>query len=249
MKKTLAILSMMMCFFVVSLATPAQALTISGPASSSSTVEESNVAWVRENGTLVSEEVREIAKGNNEVVPYRIETYTITQFADGYSLVNAIDEGEVAYESTTYEIWSEEAAAQTNGSGSNSGYDSTYSVLFTLTVNFTDQVHGGVTYRRMTSVSGTYSIEDTQMSVITQSYTLAQLGPTYPNGTSSYEIEEYPLPASSSSWTRIVSSSTFPEIRLTFDGGYQSARYDYSIIRNKTGSHWSGSLSVNVFNI
>lgn len=248
MKKTLAILSMMLCFFVVSLATPAQAITISGPASSSSTLEESNVAWVRENGTLVSEEVREIAKGNNEVVPYRIETYTITQFADGYSLVNAIDEGEVAYESTTYEIWSEEAAAQTNGSGSNSGYDSTYSVLFTLTVNFTDQVHDGVTYRRMTSVSGTYSIEDTQMSVITQSYTLGIFGSKYPPSPCS-EAETYPLPASSSSWTRIVSSSTFPEIRLNYDDGRLAARYDYSIIRNKTGSHWSGSLSVDVYNI
>lgn len=248
MKKTLAILSMMMCFFVVSLATPAQALTISGPASSSGTVEESNVAWVRENGTLVSEEVREIAKENNEVVPYRIETYTITQFADGYSLVNAIDEGEVAYESTTYEIWSEEAAAQTNGSGSNSGYDSTYSVLFTLTVNFTDQVHDGQTYRRMTTVSGSYSVVDSQMSVNAQSYTLAQLGIKYPSG-SSYEVEDYPLPASSSSWTRIVSSSTFPEIRLNYDDGRLAARYDYSIIRNQTGSVWTGSLSVDVYRI
>lgn len=248
MKKTLAVVSMVLCLFMVSLVTPVQALTGSGPAVCPETLDETSVSWIREKGTLTSKEVREISEDNNEAIPYLVETYTITRFADGYSLLDALDEGEVAYESTTYEIWSEEAAAQANGSGSNSGYDSTYSVLFTLTINFTDQVLDGQTYRRMTSVSGTYSVEDTQMSVITQSYTLGIFGTAYPSNPRS-DVEDYPLPPSSSSWTRTVSSPTFPGIRLTFENGQIGARYDYSIIRNKTGSHWSGSLSVDVFHI
>lgn len=198
-----------------------------------------DVLWIRENGTAVKSENKTIVTDRQESLVYKVDTYVIEEKGRQVYLEKS-GAGIVNHKKTIYEVWSPRAG----GSNMYEDYDVTYSVWFRLTVDYIDIRYNGKTFRQMTTVSGSYFIEDTQMRVTAHSYQLGQAGPEYPSGEYFGYSMGYTLPLQPWEWERSVSESTFPAIGTYFSEGEQGARYYYTITRLKSGSSWSGYIEV-----
>lgn len=198
-----------------------------------------DILWIKENGTVVKSENKTITTDQQETFIYKVDTYVVEEQGEPVYLMRSGAEL-VNHKKTIYETWSPRAG----GSNMYEDYDVTYSVWFRLTVDYIDIRYNGKTFRKMTTVSGSYFIEDTQMRVTAHGYQVGQAGPEYPSGEYFGYAMEYTLPLQPWNWERSVSESIFPAIGTYFSEGEQGAKYYYTITRLQSGSSWSGYIEV-----
>lgn len=191
------------------------------------------------NADNISSTVKVLNDGQEDK-SYVVDTFKVTTATKNTRLFS--NPQQIEYSTFIYDLWAplEDVQGRANdGSVSNSGTDQTYSIMFWIRVNFVDTQHNGKTYRRMTSITGSYDILDSQMSVSSQSVLIAQWGAKTDGTSHNNTLTEYPTTIS---WDYSLSASDFPAIWAGFADGFQGAHYDYTIKR-VTGSTWSGRLS------
>ena len=201
------------------------------------------VDWVQKNADFVGSELRTVTNEDGEQLTVWVDTYTKTVVVE--TIANAYARSGVSateYETTTYELWNIRAA---NGSGSVSeqDYDNSGSVLLSLTVNYTDVLDGILVFRRMTRVSGYYTVVGYGAEVLSHSYTLGEMGTAidynhYANS------REYSLSRTQTSWSASVNSTLFPAIQELHDVYSQGADYNCRISSTETGGTWTAEVKV-----
>lgn len=197
------------------------------------------VDWVQKNADFVGSELRTVTNEEGEQLTAWVDTYTkiaAVETAAGAYARSGVSATE--YETTTYELWNIRAANAT-GSMSDQDYDDSGSVLFSLTVNFTDTTEGTNSYRLMTRVSGSYTVISYGVELASQSYTINEKEGVQKTRT-------YSLGRTQTSWSASVDNSYFDGIWMQYLTA-QKVTYNYTISSTETGGTWSGEVMVEPF--
>ena len=192
------------------------------------------INYVQKNADFVGSEYRTVTTSQNNRLEFIVDTYTMTE------PVGLTRSGATEYATTTYEVWSTRA----NGQISDTDYDTYGYALFSLTVYYTDFVELNVPCRRMTSVSGSYTIVNAGAEVQSQSYTVREYGIPVSGGSLTYPYRTYSLNSSQRSWSATINSSIFPGMKMVDLTHFQLVEYSCTLSSTETGDTWSNSFAV-----
>ena len=230
-KNLLRIVCILMALFML----PVYAFAAEAPAQEEALTGAAAINYVQKNADFVGSEYRTVTTSQNNRLEFRVDTYTKTE------PVGLTRSGVTEYKTTTYQIYNRSSGQQYDDNLDPRGY-----ILFTLTVYHTDFVYNNANYRRMTSVSGSYTPISPGAEVASQSYTVAVYGVPYPGGAKTDQAT-YSLSKTQRSWSASINSSRFPGMLMGGLTHYQRVEYNFTLSSTEFNDSWDGYLRVNAY--